>query len=289
MNLKNKLISLVALFAGIISGFTALPNPVAADDVWFFASDVHEFGDSRLKPIFEEIMPGDYDVVALVGDYQKYFGSNTDSYDNILNIVNSYKSGSAMAILTQGNHDVYCGAHNCYTHPTGGVVPPTQYSTSYVINEKDFCDLNTMLLGQFILHQMYDPVVVVLGHYPLHSPRIDGACKTKAIEIFNTLQMMGSGSHRDIIYVWGHNHSNSSYDVGIDNTMLPGDVVPSLETIYDEIEGQTMNFIYMNAGYIKGIDLAEASWTRLSLDRDWIIIDRHGDDQEWLALPRDYN
>lgn len=276
-----------AWFIGMSLALLGGSSAAQATDRWFFASDVHEYGNSNLKPILQNYVKNStYNVVTLVGDYQRDMTSNRTSYLAIKSLMDSNKPSGAVTVMSQGNHDVNCASPGCYTHASGGTEMSLGNSDLYVINAKDFCASDTAYkLANYLLAHWTGEAVVVLGHYPIHSTRFlvekyptdYVKCDQSAKDIFSVLQIAATCDGRDVIYVWGHNHSQSKWDTGMDYILTPGETMPSGTYITDSLEGQKLQFVYLNAGYIKPRSGESTShWSKVSIDSDKVRIYRDG-------------
>ncbi len=165
----------------------------------------------------------------------------------------------AHAIFVQGNHD----------NPTDALTPTGAHDFGtfvvYSINEDDFPsgqkpaqveqtlrDLDTFLSGM-VSCKDYRPVIIAT-HLPLHeSARADNACGGQLAELLNRY-----GHTLDIIYLFGHNHSDN-YDDSIGGSV---NYIARGESMYvpvpaandsSRIEGSTkltLVFSYLNYGYV---------------------------------------
>lgn len=165
----------------------------------------------------------------------------------------------AGAIFVQGNHDNFTEAlTKTGAHDLGAFVV-------YSINEDDFPsgqkpsqveqtlkDLDGFLTGME-KRKDFRPVIVAT-HVPLHSnARADNACGGQLAELLNKY-----GHTLDIIYLFGHNHSDNYDDSvgGSVNYFAKGETlyVPALaQDGSGRIEGQTkltLCFTYLNYGYV---------------------------------------
>ncbi len=163
------------------------------------------------------------------------------------------------AIFVQGNHD----------NPTEALTPTGAHDFGtfvvYSINEDDFPsgqepvqveqtlnDLDTFLSGM-VSRKDYRPVIIAT-HLPLHdSARADNACGGLLAELLNRY-----GHTLDIIYLFGHNHSDN-YDDSIGGSV---NYIAKGESMYvpvpakndssriDSSKKVTLTFTYLNYGYV---------------------------------------
>jgi hypothetical protein len=88
--------------------------------------------------------------------------------------------------------------------------------------------------------------------------------------------------------VWRHNHSQAKWDQDIlsQYVLTPGETMPRGTYIEDAVEGQTMEFVYMNAGYIKPREGESSShWSKVTIDPDEVRIYRDNASVATLSRP----
>jgi hypothetical protein len=260
----------VPLFVTILLSITA---PALGQETLFFGSDVH--GDTATLSSLMSQGGGSYELGGIVGD----LGSNTTStlFSNIKNIIAGF---GATPVTAQGNHDgVY------HTHATGPVTDlnGNENYDVYVINWEDFSSASTVL-DSYLASYADGKAIFVISHVPLHSTR-SGIDQSAAADIFDTLQYYSETL--DIVFLWGHNHSSSSYDVNVDYVALPGERVnkayPTTGTnLIGYVANEVLNFTYLNAGYVD----ATSSSTVITVDGDTIDINRFGNKPESVTVDR---
>lgn len=283
---SSRSIASASLLVGALLSIVGFSSPARADKA-FFASDIHEFGTSKLKPILQrEVQNGSYDLLGLVGDYQSGVTADVSSYNSILQIANDYR-GTASVVLSQGNHDARCSSQDCFTHATGQVFDVGQDITVYPINPKELCSPNRDVwypalhaLDEYLLSH-YGRVVFVLSHYPFHTTRLsnmDGLgtnCVEQAQNLFSILQVESGIVGRDIVYVWGHNHSSSSYDDGVDYTVTRGEAYPDASNILESVRNVPIYFTSINAGYMKGSTSISPIFSKVETTATEITVKRY--------------
>lgn len=265
-----KRLSTAAFLFGIL-----LPQPASSAERIFFASDVHDY-IANLQSLASSHATS-CELAAILGDYPSATGPNAattladfkEAYYTMFSYVPS-------TILTQGNHD-----GEFFRDGTGlNFYSNLQYNI-YVISVDDFTNASTEL-SSFLSTYNENKVLFVLSHYPLHSKRVS---EQAAVAIFNTLQ--SHGSTKDIVFLWGHNHSSSSYDAGVNYVVSPGGSIGSgnSDTIA-AVKNATFQFTYLNAGYVKPIDGTSPSATVVTVRSDDITIDRYGNRAQSASVTR---
>jgi hypothetical protein len=157
-----------------------------------------------------------------------------------------------MAILSQGNND---GSY--YSNPTGVVAYVTDPETwlqvgfadplydVFIINAADFQTASSPL-ADFLERNNNGKVHFVVSHYPFHSAR--PGIPEGADGIFSVLY--DYGAIRDIVFLWGHNHSeNYYYDAGVDYVALPGEMIGGVGGRVNGNAWVPLTFTCLNAGY----------------------------------------
>lgn len=289
-NFGRSFIALILCLAVIASlpvfSFAEEKEPIAT---LVFASDYqydvnHSPGTlfSTIRKIFPNVKAANpsVDKVVFCGDY-----TNTGSYnynenaastiETLKKRVSSYLSSTAGTVFLQGNHDMY---DSSLMAPDGAI--EEENYIIYVMNTQSanpWCqgtvagseakvkaaaaDLKAYLDG--LIEKGDTRPVIVATHVPLHmSPRTSKLEDSRTGDnkyssyFFNVLNEAGKAL--DIFYVYGHNHANGydSYLGGSCVFLAPGDTiaipdVTGITTTYtNKFNLETLNFTYMNAGFI---------------------------------------
>lgn len=98
----------------------------------------------------------------------------------------------------------------------------------------------------------YSKPIFIMNHFPLHwsyRTQKDGV-GTNAYRFFNVINE-AAGNGLNIIYLFGHNHSNG-YDDSLGGPCIflkKGDTIQICQGSKKEYKDETLNFTYMNSGY----------------------------------------
>ena len=196
------------------------------------------------------------------GDYSHAFteAGEQSGYSALVGAVNKVYPGLGdSGVYVQGNHDPY-------TLTTSGAHDAEGYGV-YVINEEDYMwashtikptdiqstadNLSSYLNGK--INDKYTKPIFVVSHLPLHynmRTAIDGD-GSHANYIFDVLNEAGAKG-LNIIFMFGHNHSNGwdDYLGGAAIYLERGDSINIAQASSTEFDVETLNFTYMNAGYV---------------------------------------
>lgn len=195
------------------------------------------------------------------GDYDYEYTETEEGVTALTDVVKNVVSENM--VFTQGNHDAAIGTEGL--SESGDNDPASGEYGVFVINEDDYMWYNdnettvkrtAQRLIRYLnekLAQGYDKPVFVLSHLPLHynmRTSQDGDGK-HANYIFDALNAAG-GKGLNIIFLFGHNHSNGwdDYLGGAAVYLEKGDeilIAQNSQTVYEE---KTLAFTYMNAGYV---------------------------------------
>jgi hypothetical protein len=264
---------------------TAATGEANAAEKLFFASDVHEQYDYLQYGILSapEVCgtAGACKVVGIVGDYSTLFPTTDYAVTATIGAIMAVTPISTK-ILARGNHEQNIASSPLL--PSTGIAKSGAYYQIYVLNPADFGNAPTLM--QNAVDCASNKVLVVMSHLPLHTTRTDPSTLTATNQqnLFNWLTTCAAT--RDIVYLWGHNHSQVQYDVGVDWVVLPGETVGTGAVILDYIEGVPLAFTYLNAGYVKPRGISSSSATTLTISNTSIVINRYGELAETRTLTR---
>lgn len=255
------------------------------------------------------------DAALFVGDYTDHFQSDkndTHGSSEGIGYIRTMLDGafgegytsSHATVFAQGNHD-YEGTPEL---AASGLQP---YDDSdkflvYVINEKDFpyhqdkSMESTVAATAQRLGDCLDALadagelrpIFILCHVPLHySSRYSGGDNPYASLIFSELNE--AAEELNVLFFFGHNHSGASADYEADwggavNFVARGQTldVNSPEHGAAGTNRQTLNFTYMNAGYV-GYSTSATNDTRtvsvLSIYDNRVVVSRYDAQGEYTA------
>ena len=249
MNLSKNLKRFCSLMLAIIMVFGMLPLSADAAEsgressTIFFATDRHA-ESSKLNSLLKALAytPG---LVVLGGDH-----------------VNNTDSGS-LASITAEIQEVYPGVQTFYTYAAHDTNVSADSSNPYAYARTgeyyEGADYYVYALDQDAMQSAStaatasanfktwaatadsSKVIFVMCHMPIHSRRGDNAGGATWMSALNEV-----GQSHDIVYLWGHNHTGeNSTDTNVYFVGVGGSLTPQGGST------GTINFTYMNAGYIK--------------------------------------
>lgn len=259
----------IVLIAITLPGASAASEPiivVAGSD--FQDKTSHEVGKERLDGFFSAMKSDgitNIDGFLFAGDY------DYDSYGNTVETTNGVEAVKSSvstlspehSVFAQGNHDASVGT--CGMSPSGANDHPDGLYGAFVINEDDFTwngqDESTVKhTAQNLVNYLnaklkagYNKPIFIVSHLPIHynyrtKNNGDGIYGNY---IFNALNEAGEKG-LNIIFMYGHNHS-SGWDNFLGGSavfLTKGDklnIPQGSKTVFKE---ETLNFTYMNAGYV---------------------------------------
>lgn len=225
-------------------------------------------GNAAGAEVVEELLNAIYKDHATVngflfcGDYSYVFPEAVEQsgYSALVGAVNKVYPGLGdSGVYVQGNHDLY-------TLTTSGAHDAEGYGV-YVINEEDYMWASHTIkptviqttadnLSSYLndkINDKYTKPIFVVSHLPLHynmRTAIDGD-GSHANYIFDVLNEAGAKG-LNIIFMFGHNHSNGwdDYLGGAAIYLERGDSINIAQASRTDFDVETLNFTYMNAGYV---------------------------------------
>ena len=278
MSVHKKTVSRIgALLLALVMMLSLLPTSVLATGseadptVVIAGSDFQnksgdEAGAATVTSILTQIQK-DYtsvDGFLFAGDYdQDTHNSNTEVTKGITALMQAVQDKYTNinydnTILVQGNHD---NAHNAID--ATGANDADEYGV-YVLNEDDYTAYGGSLsnsrtlaagLTAYFNEKIaagYNKPVFVVSHVPLHAgPRVahDGTAKY-AEPIFDAIN--DAAKDLNIIFLFGHNHSKD-HDAFLGGSAIyleKGDTLYVANGSTTTFVEKTLNFTYMNAGYV---------------------------------------
>ena len=225
----------------------------------------HTPGVTAVEGILEEIKTGGYtkaDGFICCGDYYYTGEGNTTASINGLNALSdciTANFGSNVdKVFVQGNHDGKISGI-----ASTGANDADDYGV-YVLNEDDYTAYGGSLSNSQTLaagltayfnakiEAGYNKPVFVVSHVPLHAgPRVahDGTARY-AEPIFDAIN--DAAKDLNIIFLFGHNHSKD-HDAFLGGSAIyleKGDTLYVANGSTTTFVEKTLNFTYMNAGYV---------------------------------------
>ena len=209
----------------------------------FFATDRHE-ETSKLNSLLKALAytPG---LVVLGGDHVN--NTNSGSLASITSEIQSVYPG-VQTFYTYAAHDpnVSEDSSNPYAFArTGEVYEGSQYYV-YGVDQDDMQSSSSAATASanfktWAASADASKVIFVMCHMPIHKRRNDNAGGATWMNALNEV-----GQTHDIVFLWGHNHTGeNSSDTSVYFVSRGGSLTPQGGST------GTINFTYMNAGYIK--------------------------------------
>ena len=250
MNTMNKIKKALSLILVFVLVATLLPMPArAADasrtaDTIFFATDRHQ-EPSKLNSLLKALpyTPG---LVALGGDNVN--NQNSYSLADVTEEIQSVYPG-VQTFYTYGSHDSGGkeDASNPYAFARTGEYYEGEDYYVYAVDQDAMSSSSTASSASSAFKSWASgtakegKIIFVLSHMPIHDRRGDNAGGATWLAALNEV-----GKSHDVVFLWGHNHTGEgSADTSVFYVAPGGSITP---------EGgskTTINFTYMNAGYIK--------------------------------------
>ena len=249
MKRTNQFKRILSLVLAMVMVFGIMPvNAQAAvsgreSDTIFFATDRHE-ESSKLKSLLQALQyaPG---LVVLGGDHVN--NTNSGSLASITSEIQSVYPG-VQTFYTYAAHDPNVSADNSnpYAYARTGEYYEGEDYYVYGVDQNDMQSASSAATASANFKSWAasvdsSKVIFVMCHMPIHNRRGDNAGGATWMNALNEV-----GNTHDVVFLWGHNHTgeNSSdtsvYFVGVGGSLTP----------QGGSKG-TINFTYMNAGYIK--------------------------------------
>lgn len=242
----------VVVIAG--SDFQASSDSVGADNV-----------KSILAQVVKEYPSADGFLFA--GDYDKddvAYANSAAGKAALQEALQGVYGAGMHEVYVQGNHDKDSLVGSTLS-PSGANDPESGAYGVFVINEKDYMwynnDESTIKAAAASLKSYLDEKVAakadepifVISHLPLHysmRTKQDGDGQHANL-IFDVLNQGGEAG-LNIIFLFGHNHSHGwdDYLGGAAIYLEKGDKINIAQGSKDTYKEETLNFTYMNAGYV---------------------------------------
>lgn len=233
--------------SGVASGKKTLQNLLKtlennglkkADGV-LFAGDLNATGDYT-KP--SSVNLNKQSITAIKEVFEPVVG------ENIIFAQGNHDLASTPGLSPNGNNDPATGEYGLY------LIPEDQYGEwGNTSNEtkQAAAELKAYLDAKAAAN--WKKPIFILNHIPLHwgNRTLKDGSSTQGYQIFNVLNEAGAKG-LNIIYLFGHNHS-SGYDDFLGSSAIylkKGDKMEVAQGSKYETKNETLNFTYMNAGYV---------------------------------------
>lgn len=261
----------VAPLGVFAEGITALVDTLTAEDpiIVIAGSDLqnasgHEAGIATVNAILNKIGVSDAYGFLFAGDYDYYYSDSANGKAALSNAITTRYGADVNAVWVQGNHDDDSLVEDGTLSASGA--HDTEHYGVYVINEKDYMWYNddeatikatATALDEYLdakVAEDYDKPIFVVSHLPLHysmRTRYGGKDGMHANYIFDVLNEAGANG-QEIIFLFGHNHSHGwdDYLGGAAIYLQKGDSINIAQNSTTEYKVETLEFTYMNAGYV---------------------------------------
>ncbi len=278
MNIKRLSSLIICLVLALSFALTACSNPnteevatvtrvIAASD--FQHPDGIEPGQEIIKKLMASIQNAGItsaDGFLFCGDYAHHtYGIVEETVEGIKAIKETISPmvKEENTVFVQGNHDASLGTEGL--SPSGDNDPESGAYGVFVLNNSDYMWHNdneetikrsAQRLTEYLNEKLilsYDKPIFVISHLPLHysmRTRYDGD-KMHANYIFDVLNEAGKKG-LNIIFMFGHDHSNGwdDYIGGSCVYLAKGDQILIAQNSKEEFKSETLNFTYLNAGYV---------------------------------------
>lgn len=202
------------------------------------------------------------DKLLFGGDYSLEHSAATSQkgITQLKNYFSAYMDEKDM-VFTQGNHDKDATETHGLTG-WGNMDPAYGEYGLYIVEDPTLAqewgsyDAASVAALQLYLDKKveigFNKPIFIMNHFPLHwsyRTQKDGV-GTNAYRFFNVINE-AAGKGLNIIYLFGHNHSNG-YDDSLGGPCIflkKGDTIEICQGSKKEYKEETLNFTYMNSGY----------------------------------------
>lgn len=281
------------------SGSSVLATVIACSDFQNPSGD--SAGTAQVESILNQMKNSGIetaDGLICAGDYSWDYSKNATTLSghitSLKNAVEDVYGTSVAEVFCQGNHDQV-------TQGTGGLTGSGAHDEAnygvYVIDEDDYMWKNSdeariqqtaeklsVYLAKKIVEKYAKPIFVV-SHLPLHynmRTKNDGDGKY-ANYIFDVLNAAGENG-LNIIFLYGHDHSNGwdDYLGGSCVYLAKGDEINIAQSSQTDFAVKTLNFSYLNAGFVGYYDNHNGADDKLTMTAfkiysDKVVVSRYSD------------
>lgn len=257
------LLSLLMLVSMMVASATTTVSAAVEETIIIAGSDyqTHD-GTAHIELILDAMKKDGIhpDKLFFGGDYslEHSHATSTAGVSELKNFFSAYMDEKDMT-FAQGNHD---------PETTGGLTgwgnldPAYGDYGLYVVEDPTLAqewgayDAASVAALQLYLDNKvaigYSKPIFIMNHFPLHwsyRTQKDGV-GTNAYRFFNVINE-AAGKGLNIIYLFGHNHSNG-YDDSLGGPCIflkKGDTIEIAQGSKTTVKQETLNFTYMNSGY----------------------------------------
>ncbi len=268
--LKKKLSLVLVLLVSLFAGFSITTSAANTKNL-AFTSDVHFNKDRAAEsPItgwldnLKTVVPS-VDYFGICGDLgSAYAASPTLAYwdhvQALMDIVDGYATSGFIknkTIYAFGNHEWYTVGGGDYAKNSDNATAQKYTKNGEVVKTDDYIIYAFGPIGtteSYGAAQMYalaeiatlkaymetapkNIPIILMAHFPIHT--YTSKVTTKAAELIDMLNMFPN-----IIFLWGHNHSNA--DTNYDKIFTAGDTIKVGAA--DATTDKSINFTYASAG-----------------------------------------
>ena len=168
--------------------------------------------------------------------------------NNVLFAQGNHDLAATPGLAPSGNNDPASGAYGAY------IIPEDQYGewgNTATETKQAAAELKAYLDAKAAAG--WKKPIFIINHIPLHwgNRTLKDGSGTQGYQLFNVLNEAGAKG-LNIIYLFGHNHS-SGYDDFLGSSAIylkKGDQMEVAQGSKYEHKTETLNFTYMNAGYV---------------------------------------
>ncbi len=249
----------------IVEDDNTVTTLIAGSDFQYL--DGNEVGRERLTNFMNTLVANGVDKAdgfLFCGDYDFAYGNAEQTTAAIGVIKETVKHVvSDNLVFVQGNHDAAVGTEGL--SPSGANDPENGRYGVFVLHNSDYMWHNdneavikrtAQRLTEYLNEKLvlsYNKPIFVISHLPMHysmRTKLDGD-KMYANYIFDVLNEAGKKG-LNIFYLYGHDHTNGwdDYLGGSSVFLKKGDNILIAQASQTEFKEETLNFTYLNAGYI---------------------------------------
>ena len=262
----------------------------------------HAAGATQVKGLLNVIKKDGHpeaDGFLFVGDYDYEMDDSANGKKALQKAVQDVYGKNLDEVYVQGNHDPDSLVANGTLSASGA--HDTEHYGVYVINEKEYDwggeDEDATAdaayeMGKYLdakVAEGYTKPIFVLCHIPLHysmrTYKADEGDGLYAFYLFDELNEAGAAG-LNIIFLFGHNHSGGwdDYLGGAAIYLAKGDKINICQGNQQKWEVETLNFTYMNAGYVsyyRNVNTGsecDLTMTVFAIYKDKVVIKRYSKD-----------